>query len=359
MPERVAGLALSRRLYLEAVRPILDTCFPRFEHAAALIGTGSEVLGYDDAISTDHHWGPRVQLFVRHLDGADDVASTLARDLPNEFLGYPTNFGEADELGVRLLAPVERGPVAHRVEILETRSYLRERLGFDPLDGIAAADWLLTPSEILLELTSGDVFADPVGDLTAARHALAFYPDNVWRVVMAGWWRRISQLEHFVGRTGSRGDELGSRVIAASLARDLMRLAFVQERRYAPYAKWLGTAYAELDRPEAAALAAALDARDWPAREIALAEAYRLVAEAHNALGVTQPLDPRPRPFHGRAFLVLDAGRFATALAGPTVGAIDAVTDNTDVLTANALWRRLAGLYDRTEIDGGDPRDGM
>lgn len=69
----------------------------------------------------------------------------------------------------------------------------------------------------MLEATAGEVFADPIGELTRVREGLAWYPRDIWLLVMAGHWRRISQLEHFPGRTGSRGDELGSRLIAASL----------------------------------------------------------------------------------------------------------------------------------------------
>lgn len=51
---RLAGL-----FYREAVAPLLRECFPRLTHSAALIGTGSEVLGFDTARSMDHDWGRR------------------------------------------------------------------------------------------------------------------------------------------------------------------------------------------------------------------------------------------------------------------------------------------------------------
>ena len=364
------GLELSRRFYFEAVRPILERRFPALEHAAALIGTGSEVLGYDDETSTDHHWGPRVQLFVGDAFAAGGVEATLADELPTEFAGFPTNFGPPEESGSRLLVQIERGPVAHRVEILELGAYLRELIGTHPLERFSAADWLVTPAQRLLEVTAGDVFVDRIGDLTRVRQTLAWYPHDVWLLVMAGHWRRIAQLEHFVGRTGSGGDEVGSRVIAASLVRDLMRLALVQERRYPPYAKWLGTAYALLGRPEEEALRAALAAPTWQERENALVESYQLVAQRHNELGLTDVVDPKVRQFYGRPFRVLFADRLVDALRAAIqdaelraidhlAGSVDAVSDSTDVLTRPRLWRRLDGLYDRTQSDEGDGSDGM
>jgi hypothetical protein len=358
----VRGLELSRRFYAEAVRPILDRRFPRLEHAAALVGPGSEVLGYDDETSQDHHWGPRVQIFLADPSATAAAEAALAHELPTTFAGWPTNFGPGDEIGVRLLVPVEAGPVAHRAECLDLRAFLRERLGVDPLQAFGVADWLVTPSQRLLELTAGAVFCDPLGDLTAVRELLAWYPDDIWLFVMAGHWRRVAQLEHLHGRAGSRGDELGSRLIAGSLVDDLVRLGFLQARRYPPYPKWLGIAYAELARPEEPALRAALAAPAWREREDALVEAYRLVAAAHNALCVTEQVDPDVRPFHGRPFRVLSADRFVEALRAaiddPDVGgidhlagAVDAVSDNTDILTRPPLWRALRGLYDRPKAE--------
>jgi len=46
-PTFIPGLELARRFYWEGVRPVLDTEFRGLRHSAALIGTGSEVLGFD------------------------------------------------------------------------------------------------------------------------------------------------------------------------------------------------------------------------------------------------------------------------------------------------------------------------
>jgi hypothetical protein len=310
------GLELARAFHDDVVRPVLESRFPGLVYAAALLGSGSEVLGYDDDTSTDHDWGPRITLFV------DAPHDELARELPAG------------------------------VEIATLRAYLDRALGFDPLRPIAARDWLVTPQQILLSLTAGAVLHDGSGELTAARRNLAWYPHDVWLYAMLGHWRRIAQLEPFVGRTGSTGDDLGSRTIAALLVRDLMRLALAQERRYAPYPKWLGRAYAELGRPERPLLEQALRAEAWRERERALAEAARLAADAHDRLGVTERVGAEPHRFHERPFVVIGADRVCDALraAGATAvehlaGAVDAVTDNTDVLSRDLLWRRLASLY--------------
>jgi len=352
------GLELSRRFYAEAVRPILERRFPDFAHAAALIGYGSDVLGYDDETSRDHEWGPRVQLFAEDIGAADEIERVLAEELPPTFGGFSTHFGPTDEAGTAKITPLEDGRLVHRVQVVDLGEFLRGRIGCDPRDGLDMRRWLIIPTQRLLEVTAGDVFSDPIGELRRVRELLAWYPRDAWLYAMAGHWQQISEYEHFVGRTASRDDELGSRLLTASVVRELMRLAFLQERRYAPYAKWFGTAYRELRRPEQPAVEAALAASVWRTREDALVTAYEAAARRHNELQVTEPLDPAVRPFWGRPFRVLFAERFAEALVAAIedpelraldqpLGGIDSVSDNTSLRVRPSRWEPLLGLYDR------------
>ncbi|MFD0662404.1 DUF4037 domain-containing protein [Thermocatellispora tengchongensis] len=177
-------------------------------------------------------------------------------------------------------------------------------------------DWLAAPWQHLAEITGGEVFHDGLGVLEHARAALRWYPADVWRYVLACQWARIARQESFPGRSGEAGDDLGSAVITARLAGDVMRLALLMRRRYPPYAKWLGTAFTRL--PGTAelgdALAAAVAAGEWRQRQRHLAAAYERVAALHNRLALTGPLQTTARPYSTRPFPVIDAGRFAAAL---------------------------------------------
>jgi len=269
----------------------------------------------------------------------------LARRLPPAFRGYPTAF------------PVTREPDGvgrHRVEVTGLDEWLAGRLGFDPRPPITVTDWLATPTQRLAEVTGGRVFHDGPGDLGAVRARLSWYPDDVWRYVLACQWQRVSQEEAFPGRCAEAGDELGSAVVTARLARDLMRLCLLMRRRYPPYSKWLGTAFARL--PEAAALAplltAAVTATGWPDRQRHLARACETAAARHNELGLTPPLDTRTRGFYDRPYQVIEAGRFTEALRRsitdtevrdlPVTGAVDQFIDNTDALGRTGLLRAAA-----------------
>lgn len=334
------GLELSRRFYAEALRPLLG----RWSHAAARLGTGSDVLGFDDERSTDHGWGPQLVVLVDDQD-LDDVRDAVDRGLPETFAGWPVRFGWDDT------------PVTHHVTVATLPGWLISQLGVDSTSGLGYEDWLLMPQQKLLEVTGGAVYNDYVGALTAVRAQLAWYPHDVWLWMLASQWRRIAQEEPFVGRTAEVGDQLGSRLVTARLARELMRLWFLMHETYWPYPKWFGSAFARL--PDATrfgrTLEVALNASDEAAREDALAEAYKLAANRHNELDVTAKVDPEVRQFHSRPYRVLMADRFVDAcietLDGdeltqlPLVGAIDQVTDSTDLLAYVKRARRLGPLY--------------
>lgn len=357
-PDFIPGLELSERFYREAVRPVLAAEFPGLRHSAALLGGGSEVLGFDTPMSTDHDWGPRVLLFLEADDHArlrDALDAALSRKLPHAFRGYLRGVGRSRHRPTRFGAPAH-----HPVEIGTPRGFFLDHLDFDIGDEIAPADWLTFGDQRLLEVTSGAVFHDEIG-LRAIRERFAYYPHDVWLTLLASGWTRVGQEEHLMGRAGSVGDEIGSALIGARLVRDLMRLCFLMERRYAPYPKWFGTAFGKL---ACAAdllpiLRGAQIAPTWPEREGHLCAAYTRVAALHNALGITEPLSTETFSFFGRPFRVIGGGRFADAIrariSDPAVrpvadrrliGSIDQFSDSTD-LVSHTIWRRtLRRLYE-------------
>ncbi|PRY35719.1 DUF4037 domain-containing protein [Umezawaea tangerina] len=344
------GLELSGLFHDEVVAPIVAKALAGVPYSTALIGWGSDVQGFDTERSTDHAWGPRLRLFLDHDDflaRADDLDALLDRELPAEFRGHPVRFAFPSD-----------APARHWVHVEDLDEYFAGQLGEVPADGLTTSAWLMTPTQVLRELTGGAVFHDGLGLLEPYRERLAWYPDDVWRHVLAAQWTRLSQEEPFVGRCGEVGDDLGSAVVAARQVRDLMRLCLLMDRVYPPYGKWLGTAFAAL--PCAAELtpllSGALAARSWPERERHLSPAYEVVAGLHNGLGLTEPVDVAVRYFHDRPFRVLDAHRFTDALVAtiadpavralPPVGAVDQYVDSTDLTDrafADRRRRYLAG----------------
>ncbi len=306
------GLDLSEALYREAVRPILSRNFPGLVTSAALLGSGSEVLGFDTPQSPDHDWGPRLMLFLSEADFPsyhEAVDQALRGELPRQVGGFLIDLARRD-------AAPSGDPAHHAVQILTVRQLLRSTVKIDIEQEITPLDWVLVPQQQLRSLTAGRVFDDGLGQLEPARAKLADYPHDVWLYLLAAQWMRISQEEPFMGRTGQAGDEIGSRLVAARLVKDLMNLGFLMERTYAPYIKWFGTAFSRLDcaRLFNPLFERVLTGATWQARQPPLARALETAARLHNQLAVTPPLPEQAEHFYNRPFLVIWGGRFFEAI---------------------------------------------
>jgi hypothetical protein len=319
-----------------------------------------EVLGFDTEMSADHDWGTRLTIFLGEDDFAEyreAIDETLRRKLPYKFRGYSTNFGlpDLEDNGTRLLEDVDEGAINHRVEILTVRGFFNQYLDFDVCRQIEPADWLTFQEQKLRTITAGAIYRDEIG-LQAAVDKFRYYPKDVWLYLLAAGWNRIGQEEHLMGRAGIVGDEIASALIAARLVRDLMRLCFLMEKQYAPYAKWFGKAFLQLKCADELSpiFKKVLTAETWLIREEFLSRAYEYVAEMHNALEITEPLPAKVGKFFTRPFLVIHLeGNFASAICkritDPAVkrlaerrliGSVDQFSDSTDIL-AEPNWRAI------------------
>jgi hypothetical protein len=340
------GLEVSRQFHREFIEHTLADHFPDLLYASALIGPGSEVLGFDTEMSTDHDWGPRVLLFLREedLERKEQVMLCFEAHHPVMFLEYPVDLG--------------------RTVITTVRRYIENKLQYDMRKPLESMDWLTFPSQVLAEISNGAVFRDDIGELSEIRKRLAYYPDDVWLYLMASVWHRIGQEEHLMLRAGYAGDELGSAVIASRLVRDIMNLGFLMDRRYAPYPKWFGTAFRTLKFAGDLypLLLAAQTSASWREREEALAEVYLQTARMHNKLGITLPVAEKITHFFDRPFKVIFGGRFAEALViqireealkkladKPLIGGIDQITDNTDFRSIHQWTKKpvLRNIYEQ------------
>ena len=365
MPGFIPGLELNRQYYETCIKPIVEQDFPGLRYGAALIGYGSDVLGYDTERSQDHEWGPRLLLFLAEDDFprlTPALDAHLRERLPPEFMGYSTAFSARDQAGVRLMTEAVRGNVSHHIDFWTERMFFETTLGWDGTAPPTPELWLSFPSQRLLEATAGAVFHDELGTLSTARHRLSWYPDGVWRYLLACQWTRIAQEEAFVGRCHEVDDALGERLTTARLVRDILRLAFLLERRYAPYSKWLGTAFDRL--PVAATmgpdLIRAIADPVWEERQAALHRACAEAVKRFNQLSLVPEMPTQVSWFYDRPYWVIHADRIADALIASLgsdpaaslyrqrglVGSVDQLSDNTDFLADSRLTRAFGALFE-------------
>ncbi len=210
----------------------------------------------------------------------------------------------------------EDGPINHGVMINTVGAFFIEYLGFNPTEDLRIVDWLVLPQQMLLSIANGRVFHDDLGKLKSIVTKLEYYPHDLWLYLLANQWRRVAQEEAFIGRCGQVGDELGSRIIATRLIRDMMRLCFLMERQYAPYIKWFGTAFSRLKSAESLTplFAQTMDAGTWRERQGHLTKAYEHMANMHNELEITDALTTNVSRFNNRPFIIIHGDNFADAI---------------------------------------------
>ena len=315
----VPGVRLAGEFYAEAVRPLLEAEFPGLGYAAALIGRG---VG-----------GARVRHRAVHRSRLGAAAAGVpggrgrgtarrggrrdarAQRLPDAFGGYPVAFGVTARPGQRRAAPgggLRPGRLAEPGGSGSTRA-AASRCGTGwPRRG---SGWRRSPRAPCS--TTGP------GGLTRARAALSWYPRR--RVAVraelpveqdrgGGGVRRPVRRGGRRARLGGGHGPAGARPDAAVAAHAPPLPAVQQVAGHAP---------------SPGSPAAPGSAATWPRRWRRPAGrpgsgnsclAYRIAAEAHNRLGLTEPLDPGTRPYYDRPYQVLDAGRFAAALSGAITG---------------------------------------
>lgn len=324
----LSGAGLAEAFHRALVEPLVRSEFLGRSLIGGRFGAGSDVLGFDDDVSTDHDWGLRSTLLV---EGAEEVSQFLERELPTEFAGHPVRFALTSDHVVR-----------HRVEVVAFEEFVRGRLGVEPTGSWSVGDWLSFTGQAVLEIVAGPVFTDDDGSWQRLRDKLSWYPDDVWTYLVASSWRQLEQELPFLGRTGSRGDDLGSRVLGARLVDITVHLGFLLDRTWAPYSKWVGSAFADLPsgrvRPD---LERALSAPTWPEREAGLCAALETLLRRQFEVGL--PVTTTATwPFHGREFrgVVEDLADLVVAdVRDPDVrslplgvGSISHVCENVDVL---------------------------
>lgn len=348
-----SGTEVAAAFYREVIAPLIGAHLPRLAYAAGRLGSGSDVLGLDDARSRDHDWGLRLSLLVDEADRAavPAVRELLAENLPAEFGGLPVRF------------PVTWDETAsHRVTVDTVGDFTVSRLGVSPdvgrdaLAGMTSLDWLTLTGQGVLEITAGPIYADTTAELALVRRQLAWYPPDVERYVLACGWNRLAQRMPFVGRTADTGQPLGSLLLCAGLASDVISLAFLLHRRWEPYEKWREALFARL--PSAVSLAGPLrvvcGAAAWADREAALAACAEVLAQVQRDAGLPTP-DQAVSQFFDRPYRIVSGDLSRMLLAqiadpvlarlGARVGSVAQWVDSVDVLAHAGRRATLAGVY--------------
>jgi hypothetical protein len=226
----VKGLELARRFFRDVAFPAFKEKAPRSLSSMAfgLVGPGSECYGFDDEISRDHDWGPRVCIWIPEqlYREQGERLQRIYDELNEVYLGY----GPVRRLDTRV----------RRDGVISTERFYRSYLGTDsPPETIR--DWLLLPEEALSLCTNGAIFVDPLGGFTGMRRALlAYFPRDLWLKKIASRCSAVGKHGQYnLWRAHQRGDRIAFLYHKARFAREAAALVFLLQRTYRPFAKWI------------------------------------------------------------------------------------------------------------------------
>lgn len=229
----------SHEFWTEIVAPLLRAHFPAetARMAAGVFGYGSEVLRLDDEYSTDHHFGLRVNILMPQALMATHgkaVEDTLAAHLPQHWRGRELREGYTRTKGVALAS------LDH---------HLLSTIGLNhPPQTLP--EWLQIPEEDITHVIAGEVWHDPSGQFSAVRAALlGYYPEPVRLRRLAHWSRYFSGMGVYaLKRALLRNNTLYASTTFARSLRWGVQMAFLLDRSYYPYDKWLTEMFHRLPR---------------------------------------------------------------------------------------------------------------
>lgn len=222
------GLELSRLYYEQVGKPMLKNRYPEYLEriAAGLVGEGSECLGYDDAYSTDHDYGPGFCIWLTKED-YEKIGEQMQKDydaLPGAFLGYPAR--NVTEQGKR------------RVGVFEIGAFYKNIIGCEEAPDYEK-EWMELPEELLRTVTNGEVFEDYAGVFTAVREGFLHRPEEINTKKLCEQLALAGQAGQYnLPRMLQRGDVGSAYLCRARFVDAVIAIGFLLNKKYRPFYKW-------------------------------------------------------------------------------------------------------------------------
>ncbi|MDY0289066.1 MAG: DUF4037 domain-containing protein [Sphaerochaeta sp.] len=225
------GLRLSELFFEQSVCPAFAEELPHQEFqrlAFGLVGPGSECYGFDDELSRDHDWGPRVIVWVPSTTSKDAIARYQA--IYDGLDPYCFGYGHSQKVDSSI---IRQG--VHPID-----GFFSSVLGYDHPPA-TELEWMVVKEEALSLATNGKVFSDGPGLVTAFRTTLMeYYPTDVWLKKISSRCALIAQYgQSNLLRSYARKDDLGVCYELAMVAREAAMLVYLLKEQYRPYYKWL------------------------------------------------------------------------------------------------------------------------
>ena len=224
------GIELSEKYFEQYGLPMLQNQFQELlpNIACGIMGEGSECMGFDDEVSRDHDFDAGFCIFLPSENIIDRRAAFL---LERAYAKLPKVF---EGVTRPMLNPVGGA----RKGVIRTSDFFAEKIGSS--DGeLTLKGWLTVPEQALAEVTNGKVFFDNLGELSAIRERVRYFPEDIRLKKLAGNLLIMAQSGQYnYKRSLDHGELAAAQLSVFEFVNHAISAIFLLNKVYKPYYKW-------------------------------------------------------------------------------------------------------------------------
>lgn len=298
------NLKRCRAFYEKYGAPMIHARFPQYEAriAVGLVGEGSDCFGFDDVISRDHDFGIGFCMWLTTED-YEKIGISLNKAYEQLLLEHGQEFEETEDtfsVGGAFGAGAAGNPsynkfIDRRRGVFTIGHFYENALGIRLDEHVMKRGGLrsVLTEQIWLQITedkfatavNGMVFRDDAGIFTGIRNELlSYYPERVWMLRLAEKLHDFAQYgQSNYARMMARQDYVTANLCIAQGMKSAMEIAYLLNRTYAPYYKWMRRGMEQL-----CVLKGLLPLLD----ELAVARCQKDAWEAEDSEGVSSRYSP-------------------------------------------------------------------
>lgn len=233
----VKNIDACRDFYEQYGAPMLHDKFPEYEKkiAVGLVGEGSDCFGYDDMISTDHDYSIGFCMWL-----TDEDYEKIGNELQDAYEKLINEMGAmyARKYGLDTGMSIA---IDNRKGVKTINGFYSEITGLKAGDNdMADAIWEVA-DEKLATATNGAIYKDELGTFTQIRNSILGYMPEEKRLLKLGaemhYFSQYAQSNY--SRMMARKDYVSAKLCVAKGIESAMRIAYILNKQYAPYYKWM------------------------------------------------------------------------------------------------------------------------
>ena len=189
----------------------------------ALVGVGSECLGFDDEISEDHDFSSQCQLF---LDDSD-------------YKTYKSDLESSLKIFCKDLESLTSNLKDVNVEIMPISNFYKYYTLFEN-GPKTESEYRKVPMDLLCVATNGKVFLDNLGKFSEIRNRLLnFYPEDIRLKKIAFQLNKMAQSGQYnYSRMIKRGDTVSANIAQGEFVKHYLEFVHLLNKKYMPFYKW-------------------------------------------------------------------------------------------------------------------------